>query len=157
MNAYFSRTPEDFNYDGAQPGAGDLHDLRVATRDEIERLEKLLAMHCGWIESTAKSDVSCAIDLTGRIEDLERITKIQDDDIDYNDDRIRDLMAAGTVDHGKYAHLTEAQIDELVTALDAYANPDQWDGACDSIPTFKHSYMDPWELAVDALRTAGLK
>ena len=108
MNEYFRRTPDSFNYDGAQhPGEGNLYDLRVATRDEIERLDR---------------DITYIHDkLTDRIAELERITKIQAKDIDYNDDRIRDLMAAGTVDHGKYAHLTEAQIEMLVKALEHYA------------------------------------
>jgi hypothetical protein len=78
MNAYFSRTPESFNYDGAQyPGEGNLYDLRVATRDEIERLDR---------------DITYIHDkLTERIEALEEAMQSHVEDIGGNAGRISEM------------------------------------------------------------------
>ena len=161
MNEYFKRTPDSINYDGAQPGAGDLYDLRVATRNEIERLEKLIIENKDWIIDIFEGDVEDnrggVADMRERIDELERITKVQADDIDYNDDRIRDLMAAGTVDHGKYAHLTEAQIERIVNVLRAYANPDNWWTDRNGKEWFCNNHLERWGMATEALREAGLK
>jgi len=112
MNAYFSRTPDDFNYDNQQyPGQGDLHDLRVATREVLEQLETDMAFTHG--------------KLIKRIKLLENTTRINELDIAYNEEHIHDLEAVEKVDRGKYDHLTEAHIALLVTALRAYADTDK--------------------------------
>jgi len=87
--------------------------------------------------------------LDARVKELERITKIQADDIDYNHQRILDLMAAGTVDHGKYAHLTELQLNGIIGVLKVYADEDNWSSG--SPRWFRNHTDSPWLLAREAL------
>jgi len=170
MNAYFSRTPDDFNYDDQRyPGQGDLHGLRVATRDALEKLtaridaleleieqmrtnhihmddeigqiedrvvdmeqnerrQERLSRHGKIAELYERADdiERDDSDLNKRLKLIELRVNTNREDIDYNHERIRDLEAVERVDHGKYAHLTEAQIDELVDVLMSYSTGDEW-------------------------------
>jgi len=154
MNAYFSRTPESFDYDGAQyPGEGNLYDLRVATRDEIERHGRVVT----YIHNK----------LTERIEALEEAVQAHVEDIGGNAGKIREMMdcisdledrisyleETATADHGKYAHLTESQIGTLVAALKVYADHESWrvSKPGDKKPWFRNETERPWSLARKAL------
>jgi hypothetical protein len=87
MNEYFKRTPDSFNYDGAQhPGEGNLYDLRVATRDALQGLEDKFSVSTG-AGIQIRGMVDWIDELENRIAELERITKIQAADIQYNDER----------------------------------------------------------------------
>ena len=151
MNAYFSRTPEDFNYDGAQPGAGDLHDLRVATRDALRELDRTLTyVHDKFAE---------------RIEALEEAVQAHVEDIGdnaFNIDvlkaRVDGLDVYKAEDHGKYAHLTEAQIGQLVAVLKVYEDPESWrvSKPSDKKSWFRNTPERPYTLARMTLEDLGL-
>ena len=131
MNEYFRRTPEDFNYDNARyPGEGNLYDLRVATRDEVKR-----------IDATINSMDEVLSNVLGAVSKLI-------DDMDVAQDHIEALEAVDTS--------PEPAVSVLVEALKLYADQDNWQVHSSGF-AFRLCRFAPWNTAIDALREAGIK